>query len=179
MIQRVERTNLDLMKKDGIRGTVVMSRISSTSASLNAVPSECEAYLDRRMAPGETEEGIRGEMDNIVKGKDAHWEIGTLQRKSWTGMDITYEPFHLPWKIEMNHPLTKACIASYRECKGAEPEYDFWDFSTNGVTPVSMGIPTIGFGPGEYKLAHMRDENCAVDKIVDACSFYSTLLSKI
>jgi putative selenium metabolism hydrolase len=179
MIQRVEQTNLNLMKKEGIRGTVVMSRISSTSASLNAVPSECEAYLDRRMAPGETEEGIRQEMDNIVKGKDAHWEIGTLQRKSWTGMDITYEPFHMPWKIAMDHPLTKACIESYKDCTNTEPEYDFWDFSTNAVTPVSMGIPTIGFGPGEYKLAHMRDENCSVEKIVEACCFYSTLISRI
>jgi putative selenium metabolism hydrolase len=51
IIQRVEKTNVELMKKDGPRGTLVMSRISSTSASLNAVPSECEVYLDRRMVP--------------------------------------------------------------------------------------------------------------------------------
>jgi len=43
-----------------------------------------------------------------------------------------------------------------------QKEYDFWDFSTNAVTPVSMGIPTIGFGPGEYKLAHMHNEHCNV-----------------
>ena len=36
------------------------------------------------------------------------------------------------------------------------PIFDFWDFSTNAVTPVSLGIPTIGFGPGDYKVAHMR-----------------------
>ena len=180
IIQRVEKTNLELMKKDKPRGTLVLSKISSISASLNAVPSECEIYLDRRIIPGETEEDIRREMDEIIKGKNATWEVGTLQRKSWTGMDIHYEPFHLAWKIDADHELTKACKAAYLDTFGAElSEFDFWDFSTNAVTPVSLGIPTIGFGPGEYKLAHMRNENCKVEQIVEACDFYSRLIGKI
>jgi len=180
IIQRVEKTNAELMKKDGPKGTLVMSRISSTGASLNAVPSECEAYLDRRMVPGETEDAIKKEMDQIIKGKNATWEVGTLYRKSWTGMDITYEPFHLAWKIDLQHELTRACIAAYHENFGSDPaEYDFWDFSTNAVTPVSMGIPTIGFGPGEYKLAHMYNEHCKVNQIIDACSFYTRIIHTI
>jgi len=180
IIQRVEKTNVELMKKDSPRGTLVMSRISSTSASLNAVPSECEVYLDRRMVPGETEDAIKKEMDRIIKGKNATWEVGTLDRKSWTGMDITYEPFHLAWKIDLHHELTRTCSAAYHENFGSNPtEYDFWDFSTNAVTPVSMGIPTIGFGPGEYKLAHMCNERCKVNKIIDACSFYARIIQKI
>jgi putative selenium metabolism hydrolase len=180
IIQRVNKTNLELMGKDGLRGTLVMSRISSVSASLNAVPSECEVYLDRRMIPGETEDDIRQEMEQLIKGKNATWEVGTLHRKSWTGMEIKYEPLHLAWKIDLSHDLTKACIAAYKETFGNEPsEYDFWDFSTNAVTPVSMGIPTIGFGPGEYKLAHMRNENCKVTQILDACSFYTRVINRI
>jgi putative selenium metabolism hydrolase len=180
IIQRVEKTNAELMKKDGLKGTLVMTRISSTSASLNAVPSECEAYLDRRMVPGETEDAIKKEMDQIIKGKNATWRVGTLYRKSWRGMHIKYEPFHLAWKIDLGHDLTRACIAAYRETFGSEPaEYDFWDFSTNAVTPVSVGIPTIGFGPGEYKLAHMCNESCKVNQIIDASSFYARIIQKI
>ena len=180
IIQRVDKTNLELMRKGEMRGTLVMSRISSISASLNAVPSECEVYLDRRIIPGETEDDIRREMDQLIKDKNASWEVGTLHRKSWTGMEITYEPFHLAWKIDLSHELSKACIAAYQENFGSEPaQYDFWDFSTNAVTPVSMGIPTIGFGPGEYKLAHMRNESCKVDQILDACSFYARVIEKI
>ena len=180
IIQRVERCNEELMKNDNPRGTLVMSNISSKSASLNAVPSECEAYLDRRMVPGETENAIRREMDGIIKGKKATWEVGTLIRQSWTGMNIQYEPFHLAWKIDENHDLTKKCVAAYRKVFGCDPnEFDFWDFSTNAVTPVSMGIPTIGFGPGEYKLAHMRNEHCKIHQIVDACNFYARLAMSI
>jgi putative selenium metabolism hydrolase len=180
IIQRVKTTNLELMEKEGLRGTLVMSRISSVSASLNAVPSECEVYLDRRLIPGETEDDIKQEMEQLIKGKNATWEVGVLHRKSWTGMEIKYKPLHLAWKIDLSHDLTKACIAAYQENFGNKPtEYDFWDFSTNAVTPVSMGIPTIGFGPGEYKLAHMRNENCKVNRILDACSFYTRLINRI
>ncbi len=179
IIQRVEKTNEELMKKEGPRRTLVMSKISSLSVSLNAVPSQCEVYLDRRMVVGETEETIKIEMDSIIEGKNASWEIGTIYRKSWTGMDIKYEPFHLAWEIDLTHELSKACIDSYNENFESAPQYDYWDFSTNAVTTVSMGIPTIGFGPGVYKLAHCRNENCEVSKIVDACSFYSTLIQKL
>ena len=180
IIQRVEKTNLELAKRDGPRGTLVMSRISSLSASLNAVPSECEVYLDRRIVPGETEEAIKHEMDALIRGKNAAWRVGTLHRKSWTGLDIHYEPFHMAWKIDLGHELSKACTAAYAENFGHEPtDYDFWDFSTNAVTPVSLGIPTIGFGPGEYKLAHMRNESCDVDQILDACGFYAMVIQKI
>jgi len=180
IIQRVEKRNAELMRQDTPRGTLVISKISSVSASLNAVPSECEVYLDRRTIPGETQDDIQREMDQLIEGKKATWEVGTLHRKSWTGLDITYEPFHSAWKIDMGHELTQACIAAYQECFGREPaEYDFWDFSTNAVTPVSMGIPTIGFGPGEYKLAHMRNENCKVKQIMEACGFYIQLIEKV
>jgi putative selenium metabolism hydrolase len=180
IIQRVEKANTELMKRAAPRGTLVMSRISSTSASLNAVPSECEVYLDRRTVPGETEDAIKKEIDQIIQGKKATWEVGTLHRKTWTGMDITYEPFHAAWKIDLSHELTQTCIAAYRETFGSEPDsYEFWDFSTNAVTPVSLGIPTIGFGPGDHKLAHMRNENCRVEQIIEACGFYTSLIQKI
>ncbi len=113
IIQRVEHLNNELMKTEGMHGTVVMSRISSVSASLNAVPSECEVYLDRRLVPGETREQVIQEMDGLVAGKKATWQVGTLVRNSWTGMQIAYEPFHLAWKIELDHALGQAAISAY------------------------------------------------------------------
>jgi putative selenium metabolism hydrolase len=180
IIQRVEQTNLELMKKEGRRGTLVMSQISSTSVSLNAVPSACEVYLDRRMVVGETEQTIRDEMQKIVAGKNATWEIGTLHRTTWTGAELSYEPFHLAWEISLKHDLSKAFIAAYAEVFGHAPEkYDYWDFSTNAVALVRESIPTIGFGPGEHKLAHMRNEKCEVGQIMDACSFYTRVINKL
>lgn len=180
IIQRVEKTNQEIKPLNGMKGTLVLSNISSVSASLNAVPSECEIYLDRRMVPGETEESVKQEMEELIKGKNASWEIGTLYRKSWTGLDINYDPFHPAWKIDLEHELTQACIKAYKISFVEKPnEFNFWDFSTNAVTPVSMGIPTIGFGPGDSKLAHMRNESCQTQQILDACTFYTRLVSEI
>ena len=180
IIQRVEQTNLALMQKGGRRSTLVMSQISSTGVSLNAVPSACEAYLDRRMVVGETEQTIRDEMERIIAGKNAEWEIGTLHRKTWTGEAITYEPLHLAWEISLDHELARAFVNAYSETFGHPPEkYEYWDYSTNAVAVVRLGIPTIGFGPGEYKLAHMRNEKCALSEIVDACAVYTRVIGRL
>ena len=180
IITRVEGLNRELSSRGEEHGTVVLSDISCVSASLNAVPSECSIYLDRRLVLGETEEDVRREMDALVEGKDADWEVGTLRRKSWTGAELLYQPVHRAWKIDPGHDLAKACDKAYGKVFGQPPaKYDFWDFGTNAVTPVSMGIPTIGFGPGEYKLAHMVNENCEIGKIKEACRFYTSLAGEI
>ncbi len=178
IISRVEKLNDTLSEKEGPKGTVVLSNISSTSDSLNAVPSECEIYLDRRTVLEESKEDIIKEMDELVKGKDASWQIGTLERTSWTGLKITYEPFHTAWKLDEDHELYQAAVKAYTNHFKTKPsKFEYWEFSTNAVTPVVMGIPTIGFGPGDYKLAHMRDERCKVDDVLDACNFYIELIS--
>jgi putative selenium metabolism hydrolase len=180
IIQRIETTHLELMKKGALHGSLALCSISSVSASLNAIPSQCEVYLDRRIAPGESEEDLRQELERILQGKKASWEIQTIQRKSWTGLQVDYRPFHLAWKIDTDHELVQACLAAYREALGKEStEFGYWDFSTNAVTPVRLGIPTIGFGPGDPKLAHTRNENCAVSQILEACAFYMRLIEKI
>jgi putative selenium metabolism hydrolase len=180
IITRVDRRNRELAASGNPHGTMVLSDIRCVSASLNAVPSECGIYIDRRLVMGETEETVRREMDTLIAGKDAFWELGTLRHTSWTGKELVYEPLHEPWAIGRDHPLTLACNRAYEALYRAKPSrYDFWDFGTNAVTPVSMSIPTIGFGPGDYKLAHMRNEHCAVDKIKEACLFYTLLIQNL
>lgn len=180
IIQRVEKLNQQLHSKEEQNGTIILSKINSESASLNAVPTSCEIYLDRRLALGESLAQIEQEMEALLVGKDASWKIGTLNRVSWTGLAFTYEPYHKAWKIDPDHELTKACQKSYLDAFGNPPEkFDYWNFSTNAVTPVELGIPCIGFGPGDYKLAHMRDENCEVSQIIEACHFYLALIQNI
>ena len=73
--------------------------------------------------------------------------------------------------------MTVICRQAYENVFNRKPErYDFWDFGTNAVVPVSMGVATIGFGPGEYKLAHMTNEHCDPEKVKDACRFYTELI---
>ncbi len=180
IIQRVEQTNLDLKEINGRKGTLVLSRISSTSVSLNAVPSECEIYLDRRMVMGETEDLVKAEMEAIIEGKDAAWEIDTVKRISWTGQPVTYRPLHIAWQIDPGHHLTQSLIQACADVYGETPrDLIYWDFSTDAVALIKRDVPCIGFGPGDSKLAHMRDERCAVDQITEACAVYAGLIEHI
>ncbi len=176
IIQRVEALNKKLGEVEG-QGTIALTHISCITASLNAVPNECEIYLDRRLRLGESVEKVKAELDALIAGKRATWEPGTLRHTSWKGVELVYEPAHDPWKIADDAPLKLTCDQAYADVFGAAPaKYDFWDFGTNAVVPVGMGVPTIGFGPGEYKLAHMRDERCDPEKVKDACRFYTRLI---
>lgn len=178
IITRVDKLNKALYK-EGPHGTIVLSDISSVEASLNAVPSECIIYLDRRLALGETLDQVRAEMDSLILGKDAEWKVGTLKRTSWKGSELVYEPMAEPWLIDKEAPLAKALRAAWKDVFGAEPEkYDFWDFGTNAPAPVSLGIPTIGFGVGDYKLAHMTNEKVEVSKIGKCCEVYANLIKE-
>lgn len=180
IISRVDALNKSLYKENEKHGTIVLSDISCVSASLNAVPSECSIYLDRRLVPGESLDQVRKEMDDLVAGKRATWEVGTLYHTTWKGKDLVYEPMHNPWEIEKEAPLTKALCAAYEDVYGKAPEkFDFWDFGTNAITPVGMGIPTIGFGPGDYKLAHMTNECCPIKEIEEACEVYLHLIERL
>lgn len=180
IIQRVEALNNRLFKADAPHGTVVLSDISCVSASLNAVPSECQIYLDRRLCLGETLEQVRAEMDELVAGKDATWEVGCLDHTSWNGRALHYEPMHDPWKTPEDAPISQALIAAYATVCGAKPtEFDFWDFGTNAITPIAMGVPTIGFGPGPYKLAHMTNEHTPVDQVEKAFQIYKQLIGNL
>ncbi len=180
IISRVDELNKSLYKENEKHGTVVLSDISCISASLNAVPSECFIYLDRRLCVGETLDQVKSEMDKLIENKNATWEVGTLYHTTWKNKQLEYKPMHNPWMIEKDHPLTKLLIKSYESVYNRNVEhFDFWDFGTNAITPLSMNIPTIGFGPGEYKLAHMTNERCEVKKIEEACQVYTQLIKEL
>lgn len=179
IITRVEKLNDELMKNTPEHGTVVLSDIRSVSVSLNAVPSSCSIYLDRRLAMDENLEQVRTEMEALIKGKEATWEVGTLHHTTWKQKALHYEPMHEPWKISEDHVLTQAMVRARNKVCSEPGFFEFWDFGTNAITPVAMGIPTIGLGPGNYKLAHMVDERCAVDQLIEAAMIYKELIQEL
>jgi len=126
IITRVDELNKSLYRDNEPHGTVVLSDISSVSASLNAVPSECAIYLDRRLVLGETLDQVEEEMDRLIEGKNASWEVGTLYHTSWKGKDLVYEPMHDPWKIDKDHELTQSLMKAYSNVYKEEPKaFDF------------------------------------------------------
>ncbi len=87
---------------------------------------------------------------------------------------------HDPWKTAEDAPIAQALIGAYTQVYGHAPtKFDFWDFGTNGITPIAHGVPTIGFGPGPYKLAHMTNEHTPVADVELACKVYQQLIANL
>lgn len=179
IIERVAELNA-LLQADGDKGSVTLSNIFCSSASPNAVPDSCSIRLDRRLAWGETERHVIEEMETLVQGKQADWVYDEIRMQSWTGFELLYKPLHMAWRIADDHPFAQTCSSAYRSAfSNIRPSFGYWDFSTNAVAPVSLGIPTIGFGPGDPTAAHTADESCEVTEIIDAFRFYTSLLALI
>lgn len=179
IIERIEKLNEKLCNNEGNHGTVALTKIESESASYNAIPFRSSIYMDRRLVEGEDEEAIKKEMEELLSGTDGTWEVFKVIGKSWTGTDVIFNSFLPAWEIDMEHELTKAAFKAYEAVNENSPEITRWDFSTNGVTSAKFGIPTIGFGPGNSKLAHMKDEYCTVTDIIGAFKFYTSLVGCI
>ena len=176
ILQRVEALNNAMMRQGNGTGSIALTKISSSSESLNAIPTQCEVYLDRRLVIGEDKADISEEMNTLLEGTDASWEVYDKRGKSYTGVPVVLHSFLPSWEISPDNVLTKACAKSFKIVFKREPRLIKWDFCTNGVaTAGRLNIPTIGFGPGDSKKAHTVDECCEISQIAASVDFYSLL----
>jgi acetylornithine deacetylase/succinyl-diaminopimelate desuccinylase-like protein len=84
--------------------------------------------------------------------------------------------YYPAWLLEDNHPLAVAGQQTIKALWGEERPLGTWDFSTNGTYWAGKAkIPSIGFGPGDEKTAHMRHEQVPLDDVVKATEFYALL----
>jgi len=158
------------------QGSIALTKICSSAESLNAIPAQCEAYIDRRLVAGEDKAVIAAEMDTLLEGMDASWTIYDKRGTTYTGVPIVLHSFLPSWEISEDSILAKASIAAFQNVFEREPNLIKWDFCTNGVaTAGRLNIPTIGFGPGDSKKAHTVDECCEISQIAAAVEFYALL----
>lgn len=179
IIGRIEALAAKYQAMPPERPSIALTRIESVSASMNAVPGSCTLYVDRRICCHETEEAVGREMDMLIGGVDATWEIYEAAGTSYTGEEVVLRSYLPAWEIAPDHPLARGCFAAYREIFGGEPKPYKWGFSTNGVASAKLGIATIGFGAGLEKTAHMANEYCPLADIVQACNFFALLPHKL
>ena len=175
LVAEVERLNTRL-KSDPFLGksTIAVTEIRSLSPSLCAVPGACSIHLDRRLIAGETKESAIAEVKALAGAEDAEIEIPTYDTPSYTGLRFPMEKYYPTWVLEESHPLAQAAMATFRGLWDREPVVDKWTFSTNGVATMGlMGVPTIGFGPGDEEVAHSVIERVPIRHLVDAAQFYA------
>jgi putative selenium metabolism hydrolase len=158
------------------KGTVTIAAIRSTSPSLCAVADSATIHLDRRLAATDTMESAVREIEALPSVQAAGATVVVLDYAvpSWRGLTYPTKKYYPTWLLPAGHPLLGAGIGAYERLFGEAPVVGRWVFSTNGVAVMGMlGIPCIGFGPGNEIYAHMATEQIPVDHLVKAAAWYA------
>ncbi len=157
------------------KSSIVLTFISCSPGRLSVIPDLCTASLDRRLIPGETVEQALAQIEailNEVGEEDPDFQgavqVREVEEVSYTGMRALGRKAVPPWIISQDHPkVVQACVALNE--LGHETKYGYWDFATDGShTAVTLGIPTIGYGPGEERFAHTPHEQVSLDSLVQS-----------
>jgi len=180
VIEAVKALNERLRTDDFLgKGSVTISRISSTSPSLCSVADSCEIYLDRRLTAGETPQSALDELRAAV-GEGVEIEVPMYEATSWTGLVARQEKTFPTWVLPADHPLVLAAAQAAEQALDRPAEVRRWHFSTNGVATMGrLGIPTVGFAPGREELSHGTGEYVEIDDLMAATRFYTLFPSII
>ena len=181
VLAAVEALGDDLEDDDFLgRGTVVASDIECRTPCRNAVPDLVHLYIDRRLTAGEDADAALARLaalDGLTERDEVTLE--RYQSKAWTGADVEMDKAYPAWTTPADHPLVVEACAAVEDVLGAAPRVGRWSFSTNGVaTRGLLGIPTVGFAPGDEDLAHTTREHVAVDDLVRATAVYARLAER-
>jgi acetylornithine deacetylase/succinyl-diaminopimelate desuccinylase-like protein len=95
---------------------------------------------------------------------------------SFTGYTASQREYFPAWVTDENHPLVQSLVRAAREEIGTRPKMSKFPFSTDGVYTAGIaGIPTVGLGPGDERLAHTVDDQVRLDDVGNAARVYARL----
>ena len=164
-------------------GKITVSDMHVQTPSINAVPDEAVIFIDRRMTFGETKEQAIEEVRALIPEKDRDSvtvEELFYDEPSYTGFVFPVDKYFPAWAIDDDHPLVQAGLSARQQIGLPDAPSGKWDFSTNGIYWAGKAnIPSIGFGPGDERVAHTADECVSLADVVKATEFYALLPSLI
>jgi putative selenium metabolism hydrolase len=159
--------------------SIAVTDVSARTASLNAVPDQFTIFIDRRITSNEPREDVINQIKGLIPDylqNEIHVEELFYDEPSYTGFVFPVSKYYPAWVLDDGHPLIEAGQRTVEALWGEKRQLGTWDFSTNGTYWAGKaGIPSIGFGPGDEKTAHMTNENVPLDEVVAATEFYALL----
>jgi len=149
--------------------------VSRPYPALSVVPDLCTVTFDRRTLPGEGEDAVVAALRDAVEaavaphGAAARVTIGIDRFDSYSGAPVEAPNFAPAWFTDPGDAPASTALAAL----GAEAHH--WLFCTNGSGTAGLGIPTVGFGPGDETLAHRVDEFIELDELYTGARDYAVL----
>jgi putative selenium metabolism hydrolase len=158
--------------------------ISRPYPALSVVPDRCTATFDRRTLPGEAEEDVMEPLRAAARaaaephGATAQVTLGVDRFDSYTGAPVEAPNFAPAWFTGADAPPARAALDALAGA-GLPAQTGHWLFCTNGSGTAALGIPTIGFGPGDETLAHRVDEHIELAALHAGARGYAALAARL
>jgi len=131
----------------------------------NVVPDVCSVYVDRRLVPGEEPTACVAEIEAVAREAVAEMPgIVVEVRAAGEQRPATMS--------EPDSPAVQAMLAANRYL-GLSTELTGFSMATDGRFFAAAGYPTIIYGPGDPKLAHVPDEWVGTDEVQQAAQAYA------
>ncbi|MGY0230471.1 succinyl-diaminopimelate desuccinylase [Longispora urticae] len=136
--------------REGLNAVLISGGVAG-----NVVPDECVVTVNFRFAPDRDERGALAHLHEVFDG----FEIELTDSA----------PGALPG-------LTTPAVADFIALVGQQPRAKLgW---TDVARFATLGVPAVNFGPGDPNLAHKRDENVEIPKIIDGAALLRNWLGK-
>jgi acetylornithine deacetylase/succinyl-diaminopimelate desuccinylase family protein len=154
-----------------IRGTLNIGVIQGGTA-YNNVADRCSVFIDRRIVPGESQQGILKEIQGIVErleAQDPEFKATIdISRPDWHWEEIGnrgLNPAYTPVNSAVAQTIERAHRATFNQDVrlGFSNGYMDMDFMVN-----DLGIPTVNYGPGDAELAHHTEECLPIEQLLSA-----------
>jgi succinyl-diaminopimelate desuccinylase len=131
----------------------------------NVVPDRCSIYIDRRIIPGEDPIEASAEIRSAAEAAVAELP------------GITVSVIAIPDAISatMSDPegaLARAMLAA-NGYLGFSTDLTGFSMASDGRFFAAAGYPTVIYGPGDPRLAHVPDEWVGVDEVLEATRAYA------
>lgn len=165
--------------------TVAPTLYATDQISQNVTPGEVYLTLDWRNVPGESPAEIVAKVQNLLDhclaASSLHdiqptVEVATHELITYTGMVETFPSIFPSFLLPEDHSLLQAARTALSEALGRDEGVDIWRFATDGGHLMAAGIPTIGFGPGDERLAHTNQERINLAQMSEAVVAYAALI---
>jgi putative selenium metabolism hydrolase len=182
----VQLSSLVMIQDDILGGSSVAPTLYFTDQrSPNVTPGQVYLTLDWRNVPTETPEEIVAKIQRLLDtclaaealaGIQAVVEVKTQEFITYTGMTRLMPAIFPSFLLAEDDRFVRAARSTLVEALGRDDGVDIWRFATDGGHLMAAGIPTIGFGPGDERLAHTNQERISLAQMAEAVVAYTALI---
>jgi len=158
------------------KASLAITQIEVSPEATNVVPETCKFIIDCRNHPEFTDYHLYEALNKIIselKTDDSEFNAtvipsNIINERKFSGFYT--DPETNPVVDEVYKAITEA----YRE-----PQKKIWTFATDGRIYAHLGIPVVGFGPGEEKYAHTQMDHVRVEDFLDTIKVYAWLACRV